>query len=216
MHLRFSRRVTLVLLCVAVLALLSIGTVASKSLHGAWGAALIYAPVLVLLTYEWRLIARQRPFAHIADQMEQLREAIPPGMQRLYLPSEGRVAVQCNPAASVWKTHQFTCLQLDDVADLDRAEAEEVVYVGAVTYKMAVGLPLVQRVMWAEGTFKHSKHGDFHALPRPKRSVKGALRSMVLDHKAGVLTPTADELSNLVQIMRNPHHVIDTPLRDAQ
>ena len=208
----FSRHIALTLFCVALAAAFAVGAMATKLMHGDWTAVFAYVPLVPILVYEWRLISRQRPLASAAEELRQLRKTIPAHTQRLYLPTEGNVAVLCHSAASLWRTHQFTCLQLDDVADLDRAEAEEVIYLGATTYKMSVGLPLVQRTMWAEGTVKHSKHGDFHGLPRQRQTLKGALRSMWLDHKAGVLTPTANELSQVAHIMHNARTIIDTPI----
>ena len=182
------------------------------------GLWIFAAPLLVVevpyvwtVFFLWRLMSRQQPIASLADKLRAAGQEIPDGYTRVYADHDSGFAVHCTGR---WRgADHFTRVELEDVEDVQRAEAGQPVGLPAVTFRVMHRPALVWRDTWVDEAVKGADDGEFHSTGanQLRTTAWNRWKIALLNHRTGVLVPDAEELSKVVQIVQNADRTWDIP-----
>ncbi|MFJ9988581.1 hypothetical protein ACIQUD_31990 [Streptomyces globisporus] len=175
----------------------------------AWGPVLWTMSALLValeIPYIWvvhamlREMGRQQDLAPSADRLREASQDIPAGHSRIYADHERGWVVHCKP--NLRGADCFSRFEVADLEELGRADLGDLVGVSATTYRVMRRPAVVWRNVWADEVARTSEEGELRTTAADRKvSMRNRLKVALFNHRTGVLTPDAGELSELVSVV---------------
>ena len=165
----------------------------------------IAALVALLIPAAWfayRMATRPARLASLRRQLLAVAEEVPPGMFRIYSSPSGTEEIVVLPSLGRLHPDRFEVIPHDAVRDLYAAGEGTGVPFVCTTYAVHSTPPAVWRLASADLVRDAGGENGPTVVQQEKPSLAASWRLLRLDARTGVITPTREELQELVESIR--------------